>query len=210
MPARVWGFEFSFGTTELHALAGLALPTTLQQPARLGRCCAETHGATFSLLRVATTVAGIERSRRAGSSAAMHIHRSGWSARCRSPVPAQLSFPFHFQMGGCFRGILRFSGVSRCVVKRRENPGKHCFFGGGRSRARTCDPGLVRAVLSQLSYPPVSENLRGYVTPVNRIRPTMFVNPPGLPRASLAGPTWSPPGAAAGSRSDEPASATSC
>jgi hypothetical protein len=27
--------------------------------------------------------------------------------------------------------------------------------GGGRSRARTCDPGLVRAVLFQLSYPPV-------------------------------------------------------
>ena len=27
---------------------------------------------------------------------------------------------------------------------------------GGRSRARTCDPGLVRAVLFQLSYPPVS------------------------------------------------------
>ncbi len=26
---------------------------------------------------------------------------------------------------------------------------------GGRSRARTCDPGLVRAVLFQLSYPPV-------------------------------------------------------
>ena len=38
---------------------------------------------------------------------------------------------------------------------------------GGRSRARTCDPGLVRAVLFHLSYPPVPEKLRGYVRGVN-------------------------------------------
>src|SRR5215813_352124 len=34
-------------------------------------------------------------------------------------------------------------------------PRTHVALGGGRSRARTCDPGLVRAVLFQLSYPPV-------------------------------------------------------
>src|SRR5215471_21168463 len=37
------------------------------------------------------------------------------------------------------------------------------FWCGGRSRARTCDPGLVRAVLFHLSYPPVPEKLRGSV-----------------------------------------------
>src|SRR5213593_4097520 len=36
-----------------------------------------------------------------------------------------------------------------------RNVAKDC---GGRSRARTCDPGLVRAVLFPLSYPPVPEN----------------------------------------------------
>jgi hypothetical protein len=30
--------------------------------------------------------------------------------------------------------------------------------GGGRSRDRTCDLSLVRAALSQLSYPPLFEN----------------------------------------------------
>src|SRR5215467_752868 len=46
-------------------------------------------------------------------------------------------------------------------------PRTHVALGGGRSRARTCDPGLVRAVLFHLSYPPVPEKLRGYVTGVN-------------------------------------------
>ena len=31
-----------------------------------------------------------------------------------------------------------------------------CKKNGRRNRARTCDPSLVRAVLSQLSYPPES------------------------------------------------------
>src|SRR5947209_17157464 len=39
---------------------------------------------------------------------------------------------------------------------------------GGRSRARTCDPGLVRAVLFRLSYPPVSRIVGGDPDTVNR------------------------------------------
>src|SRR5713101_1234251 len=45
-------------------------------------------------------------------------------------------------------------GVLAAGSTSARNPGHPCYLGGGRSRARTCDPGLVRAVLFQLSYPP--------------------------------------------------------
>src|SRR5215470_9449245 len=57
--------------------------------------------------------------------------------------------------------------LSKTAVRGQSRVRRHCWpdgptggegrrMNGGRSRARTCDPGLVRAVLSQLSYPPVS------------------------------------------------------
>ena len=43
------------------------------------------------------------------------------------------------------------------VTGRRVEPLRYAsvFLNGGRNRARTCDPLLVRQVLSQLSYSPM-------------------------------------------------------
>ena len=40
-------------------------------------------------------------------------------------------------------------------IRNRETEIRNCSY-GRRNRDRTCDPSLVRAVLSQLSYPPVT------------------------------------------------------
>src|SRR5262249_28345056 len=56
--------------------------------------------------------------------------------------------------------------LSKTAVRGQSRVRRRCWpdgptggegrrMNGGRSRARTCDPGLVRAVLSQLSYPPM-------------------------------------------------------
>src|SRR5437667_1628788 len=53
---------------------------------------------------------------------------------------------------------LPFSGqlaIGEELTDGRELVGNSGSFGGGRKRDRTSDLGLVRAALSQLSYPPV-------------------------------------------------------
>ena len=49
---------------------------------------------------------------------------------------------------------------------------------GGNNRARTCDPLLVRQMLSQLSYAPVLSSARLYLAATRYIihHPTSFVN----------------------------------
>ena len=41
-----------------------------------------------------------------------------------------------------------------CVTGRRSNQLNYRAVNGGNNRARTCDPLLVRQMLSQLSYAP--------------------------------------------------------
>ena len=55
---------------------------------------------------------------------------------------------------GTFAPLLEF--VSRPVEKTKATPKRVWPLFGGNNRARTCDPLLVRQVLSQLSYAPVS------------------------------------------------------
>ncbi len=48
---------------------------------------------------------------------------------------------------------------------------------GGRNRARTCDPRLVRPVLSQLSYPPSRKSLMPIITkPKNYVWVGEYIN----------------------------------
>ena len=67
--------------------------------------------------------------------------------------------PF-FIMAGVTRLELAISGLTgQCVNQLHHTPTNILSYSlnlsGGRSRARTCDPLLVRQMLSQLSYPPI-------------------------------------------------------
>ena len=67
--------------------------------------------------------------------------------------PAGRGAPDRGRRGGAVRPGSQFG--SQSPVPRGNPVAQLTEKVGGRSRARTCDPGLVRAVLSQLSYPPV-------------------------------------------------------
>src|SRR6266702_4830371 len=60
--------------------------------------------------------------------------------------PSQASIPGN-AFALCYP-LANLDGSGLCAASEVANRN------GGRSRARTCDPGLVRAVLFQLSYPP--------------------------------------------------------
>ena len=65
----------------------------------------------------------------------------------------QMAFLSHLIVAGLTRLELATSGVTgRRSNQLNYNPA--IFICGRRNRARTCDPRLVRPVLSQLSYPP--------------------------------------------------------
>src|SRR6266567_6419070 len=74
--------------------------------------------------------------------------------------PSQASIPGN-AFALCYP-LANLDGSGLCAASEVANRN------GGRSRARTCDPGLVRAVLFQLSYPPVSRIVGGDPDTVNR------------------------------------------
>ena len=50
-----------------------------------------------------------------------------------------------------------------------------CYIYGGNNRARTCDPLLVRQVLSQLSYAPKTHQPQKIVYPTKRVSVNKFI-----------------------------------
>jgi hypothetical protein len=69
-----------------------------------------------------------------------HLNGPGSAAYCHGAIRL-CPFPF-------------FCGRQTTPRKRPGSRGTGGIFGGGRSRARTCDLSLVGAALSPLSYPP--------------------------------------------------------
>ena len=69
----------------------------------------------------------------------------------------QLIYPFKIKMAEATGFEPAISGVTG----RRVQPLRYASVNGGRNRARTCDPLLVRQVLSQLSYSPMAPS-RGF------------------------------------------------
>ena len=64
------------------------------------------------------------------------------------------------------------------------------MFYGGTNRARTCDPLLVRQVLSQLSYGPIMVTHRG-IEPVRKYKFRRILSPVRLPVPPLRhAPIW--------------------
>jgi hypothetical protein len=65
------------------------------------------------------------------------------------------------------------SGVTGRRVKPGYTTAPRLLIYGGRNRARTCDPLLVRQVLSQLSYSPNAFNLKASLSiqhPTERVK----------------------------------------
>ncbi len=90
------------------------------------------------------------------------VRGPAWAHSSQSPSIDSLAerhrsaLPFCCHFSGRFGVILQSSEASAPTPISADDLRHRRYFGGRRSRDRTCDLSLVRAALSQLSYPPVT------------------------------------------------------